>query len=150
MEGQFYTFPIYFWEASRWEKGKHLTQKPFLEAKIHCECFGFTIWQLFSDAKINQLQIALRIQHHLDLGSVVYCRLMDVGNDVLEESASMYLKCLQTCKVYAKCDRVWYLHVHYISFIFILWIYTCRLRKQEDGKIKTMIFQYSPENEHGT
>ena len=36
-----------------------------LSAKIHGESFAFTIRQFFRNAKINQLQVALRIQHHL-------------------------------------------------------------------------------------
>lgn len=34
-------------------------------AKIHGESFAFTIRQFFRNAKINQLQVALSIQHHL-------------------------------------------------------------------------------------
>ena len=34
-------------------------------AKIHGESFALTIRQFFRNAKINQLQVALRIQHHL-------------------------------------------------------------------------------------
>ena len=80
--------------------------KNILEAKIHCECFGFTIWQLFSNAKINQLQIALRIQHHLDLGSVVYRRLMDVGNGALEQKHSYVSKmCSNMQSLCKKCDK---------------------------------------------
>ena len=103
-----YFSEIYISEALRWENMIHLTQKNILEAKIHCECFGFTIWQLFSNAKINQLQIALRIQHHLDLGSVVSRRLMDVGNRALEQKHSYVSKMCSNINMQSlckKCDR---------------------------------------------
>ena len=70
--------------------------KPKLAAKRHGESLALTIWQFFRNAKINQLQVALCIQHHLSrvasVTSVSTWRTLSSNQVTFSGFKSLYLR----------------------------------------------------------